>query len=63
MPDVDTIYKVPRVLHAITDHAAEDCSRRSGDDRACYCADRRAATPAAMLRPVIAECARRRQQQ
>jgi hypothetical protein len=53
--------EVSRVLHAIADHAPEDCSRRSGDERACRGADRRTAGPAAMLRPVIAECARCRQ--
>jgi len=53
--------QMSRVLHAITDHAAEDCSRRSGDERACGGADRRAAGPAAMFRPVIAERARGRQ--
>jgi len=54
--------QVSRVLHAITDHAAEDCSRRSGHDRACGRADRRSTGPAAMFRPVITECARGRQE-
>src|SRR4051794_11367493 len=47
--------KMSRVLHAVADHAAEDCSRRSGDERACHGADRRATGPAAMFRPVVAE--------
>jgi len=61
MPVMTMVPEVSRVLYAITDHAAEDCSRRSGDERACRGADRRASSPAAMLRPVIAECARGRQ--
>src|SRR4051794_34914181 len=54
---------MPRVLHAVTDDAAEDCTRRAGDDRAGGGADRRTARTAAVFGPVVTKRARGRYEQ
>src|SRR5258707_13006074 len=63
MMSVMTMCRVTRELHAIADYAADDCARRACHDRAGGCADRRTAGTAAVLRPVITECAPGRPQQ
>jgi len=54
---------MPRVLHSVTDDAAEDCTRRAGDDRAGGGADRRTARTAAVFGPVVTKRARGRYEQ
>ena len=62
MPMMMVMPRASRVLHAVADHRADGRSRRS-EDGAGGRADGRAAQSAVVFRPVVAECARGRQQQ